>query len=576
MPTTLCAQNALFHLQLLLLTVHEPLLHAPLLDEPVDVDSALLADAMCPVDGLVIYVRVPVLVEEHDVVGARQVQAEAASARPDEVDKVVLVGAVEVAHVQLTQHPACASVKAQGAPSAPPAEGLQRVEACVELREDEDLVRPWCVPLIVCIGTPHSCSCLSDAEPSTRRSRGCARLWPPRAHLTQEEEAITAAETCLGERLRSPSELLLAFIEGTSPVGAKLHVLSMEVAQELVQESELAALGQHFFTHGLWPRSQLVEHRGVGSASRNPGVNPREVDALGVATQLPQPRYELQERTEALPRLLCPVPHDHPVPCCLAWAQRKPHIAQDLWGQDGHVLLLPPQHQQREQAPHPPHQGHPARCARLALVARVPLHQALRGTGGGQLQALLASVKYAHQHIGPEEAEQCKELLQVVLQRRAREQQPTRTLHGVKNLAYTRGLVLDPVSLVQHQHCPDVPTEKVLCRHQSLVGGDDNVLRSIPDLVVLEAVHAFSRGAADPRHTQVRHKALRFASPVPSATERRNDEAGTPHCTRREEVADACQRLQCLPKAHVVCEDATATVVEGVNQPIHTQCLVVP
>jgi hypothetical protein len=63
-------------------------------DQSEDVNLLLLPNSVRSVHGLEIGLRVPVRVKEHDYVGGRQVDAEAASAGSEKEDELLRVGLV--------------------------------------------------------------------------------------------------------------------------------------------------------------------------------------------------------------------------------------------------------------------------------------------------------------------------------------------------------------------------------------------------------------------------------------------------------------------------------------------------
>mmetsp|Transcript_54149 Transcript_54149/g.99031 ORF Transcript_54149/g.99031 Transcript_54149/m.99031 type:complete len:247 (-) Transcript_54149:1132-1872(-) len=133
--------HQILHFQLLLLPVQQLLFHAPLLNELVNCNLAVLTNPMCSVNSLMVDMWVPILIKEHDVVGTCEINAKSPSARADQVHEVILVLAVEVAHVQFPQHPARVPVETQTSPTTKIAKLLQNVKRRAELREDENLVR---------------------------------------------------------------------------------------------------------------------------------------------------------------------------------------------------------------------------------------------------------------------------------------------------------------------------------------------------------------------------------------------------------------------------------------------------
>mmetsp|Transcript_25290 Transcript_25290/g.84465 ORF Transcript_25290/g.84465 Transcript_25290/m.84465 type:complete len:709 (+) Transcript_25290:2926-5052(+) len=385
--TAILIDDAMLHLEFLALAVHQPLLDAPLLHEPVHCDGAPLPNAVCTVNGLEVHVGVPILLEEDDVVGKGKVDPKTTRSRADEVNEIVLILAVEVSHVQLSEHPRGAAVHAQIPEATQFAVSLEHVQGRVELGKDQDLVRPW--DAFVASNLLPNCSgralldrglrllrcwrrlrrALRSSNLLRGRRRGsesciafllwrncCMRLLKV-PHVVQEQKALGVPQPhCRRHHLPLPAALLLAILPSFSPLRAEAHVLCMQVGQQLVKELDLATLSHEFLgqtiarkklvqslgVDGLLPirKSEPLEFFCVGSIPGNPS---------GMAADLPQAHQELHQDPDSSLLHSPARPQQLLVPLRLAWSQRQPHIIEDLGGQADDVLLFPAQHQGAQQ-----------------------------------------------------------------------------------------------------------------------------------------------------------------------------------------------------------------------------------
>mmetsp|Transcript_15009 Transcript_15009/g.38568 ORF Transcript_15009/g.38568 Transcript_15009/m.38568 type:complete len:573 (+) Transcript_15009:2004-3722(+) len=213
---------------------------------------------------------------------------------------------------------------------------------------------------------------------------------------------------------------------------------------------------------------------------------------------------------------------------------------------------------------------------------------ALRLRGGSRVLVLLVvdvaeveprlKVREVAEHIGQDEVEQRPQLRQVVLQRRAGEQQLVVGGDGAQLPQQLAVKVLQPVALIHHDVLPIVARQRLGVPHEDLEARD-NGRKGGGDL--LAGGHALAadlgalRGGAMVQHSgHAGAEALHLVDPVGQRGEGREDEEGAVDALVAQ-VGEEADSLARLAKAHLVSEDAVeAVLVEG-DHPLDAGELVV-
>ena len=202
----------------------------------------------------------------------------------------------------------------------------------------------------------------------------------------------------------------------------------------------------------------------------------------------------------------------------------------------------------------------------LRALGRVELEGRVEGGGGGE-------------EVRVEEVEQRPQLVQVVLQRRAREQQRVREVEAADGLRDLRGVVLDHVALVDDQVAPPRAVGE-LRLHGGRLGhlerGDDDVDvgRALAErlheaLALLQVARVQLDGA------QLRAEALELGHPRGEHRERRDDQVRPADALDELEVGEEGDGLQRLAQAHLVREDGIDAAPVHAHQPAQPAQLVV-
>jgi hypothetical protein len=192
----------------------------------------------------------------------------------------------------------------------------------------------------------------------------------------------------------------------------------------------------------------------------------------------------------------------------------------------------------------------------------------------GQIEPLVKVVRRG-EHVGQQEVEQRPQLVQIVLQRRAGEQQ---AIGGVK-VAHHRGelgvLVLDAVRLVDDQVLEAELGQRRLLDHGDLVRRQHDVERVRHELLGDEG-GARLLVAVELAHAARRKPLVELAIPVAERRLGHNDDVRAGDAARLGEVGEQRDRLQRFAEAHLVGENAADAVVVEPNEPVETLDLVRP
>ena len=144
----------------------------------------------------------------------------------------------------------------------------------------------------------------------------------------------------------------------------------------------------------------------------------------------------------------------------------------------------------------------------------------------------------------------------------------------LQGLVEQRVLVLEAVSLVNHEGGPGDGVEDVLVLEQDLVGGDQGV--ELGPLVagvdpLLGAEDGPARHVTDVgEHVHVRPPLLELVLPGVEGGEGHDDEEGAVEGVLVEEVVEEGDGLDGLAEPHLVGQDHRVVLGPGVNQPVDT------
>ncbi|KAI3476086.1 hypothetical protein L1887_62392 [Cichorium endivia] len=169
--------------------------------------------------------------------------------------------------------------------------------------------------------------------------------------------------------------------------------------------------------------------------------------------------------------------------------------------------------------------------------------------------------------VGEEEVEQRPELHEVVLERRAGDEQAGARVEGTHDLGEHRVDVLDAVRLVNDDVLPRELLERALFAQAHLVGGDEHV-KVLGQQVFVDDLVALLLGALEGDHVEAGHPALELAVPVVQRRLGHDDEVEAGRVAEVAEVAEEGDGLERLAEAHLVCEDAVDAVVVERDHPV--------
>ena len=176
-----------------------------------------------------------------------------------------------------------------------------------------------------------------------------------------------------------------------------------------------------------------------------------------------------------------------------------------------------------------------------------------------------------------EDGDQSPELLEVVLQRRSRQQQRGGGTNAPHRLRDERRVVLDALRLVEDEVAEVEPRgEHGLLRGEHLVRRHEDVERALDEDFFLQP-RALRLGAVERHRPERGAPPLRLGDPRGEDGEGAHDEVRPRLVLRVAEVLKERQDLEGLSQAHVVAEDASARaggVLRG--EPRHALALVIP
>ena len=165
------------------------------------------------------------------------------------------------------------------------------------------------------------------------------------------------------------------------------------------------------------------------------------------------------------------------------------------------------------------------------------------------------------------------QLHEVVLQRRAGEQQATRGVEGQQRLPALRAKVLDVLRLVEDQVLPALALERVLVLRDEVVRRDAHVegvgLRPPEALLLALLLRAVVR-----EDLEARAPHLELALPVEHDARRHHDQMRPPDTVLAREVCHQRDGLHRLAEAHLVGQDAVELAVVHGHEPVEANVLV--
>ena len=220
-----------------------------------------------------------------------------------------------------------------------------------------------------------------------------------------------------------------------------------------------------------------------------------------------------------------------------------------------------------------------------ALLAFLPLVARFLRVGGERGGEALR----AREPRGIEKVKQREELLEVVLQRRAREQAPPRAPQAQERLRQPRVLILEPVTLVDHHRAPAHRTKRRRVLHRHLVIGEHDV-RETPAaapapsaaaeaLARCGKVHLAKRFPGS-RGAHVRHAVqsgapgAQLGRPVRHRALRRDDEHRAGEEPEAPRAVAKRRRLDGLAETHLVPENRALATQELIQKPTNALELV--
>ena len=196
----------------------------------------------------------------------------------------------------------------------------------------------------------------------------------------------------------------------------------------------------------------------------------------------------------------------------------------------------------------------------------------LAGGGEGRVEPLLeraARLEYVRQ----EEVEERPQLGQLVLQRRAGEQQAVRRyVERVQRHGQLAVVVLHAVALVDDHVAPAYLGQARLVAYDVLVGGREHV-----ELAVLEQsgqVAALRRITLVHDVDDGRRPARKLVHPVGESGERHDDEERSVDLLLLHQIGDERNGLDGLAEAHLVGQDAVQVVVVERDEPLEAAYLI--
>ena len=351
----------------------------------------------------------------------------------------------------------------------------------------------------------------------------------PREHLVQRgeltgarDERLYAVSVVMGDRLGRD---VLAEQEGMAAHLPELH-------------EEVTQLGHLLVGHGAGVRLVLA------LLCDAPAVVERLLLRRGVGggELAEQTRLSLQQRL---------------VPPALLVGQGDAHhrlrLGRENLGE--HRLLGATQHQRLQQRPRRPHR-------RVIPKGGVRVH--LHLLRAGRLEDVLK-----------EHGDERAKLLEVVLQRRAGEQQRgvgSDTTHGVRHQA---AVVLDALRLIEDE-VPEVEPRRQhgLLRGEHFVRGDEDVESALQQHFLLETV-TLRLGAVERDGAQGGAPSLRLRDPRGEDGQWTHHEVRPALVSRVAEVLEEREHLQRLAETHVVAEDAAARAGDVLRgEPRHALALI--
>lgn len=169
-----------------------------------------------------------------------------------------------------------------------------------------------------------------------------------------------------------------------------------------------------------------------------------------------------------------------------------------------------------------------------------------------------------------QEVHQSHELFDVVLQRRARDEELAGGVEAHEHLVELSLRVFETVGLVDGEELPLDGLQLVGVLENVLVRGDEDVepqLLGWAELVVAD--HRARLGVADVAHdVEVRRPDLELFDPGRERREGDDDEVGAVLVHRVDEVRDEADTLDCLAQSHLVCENAILSLRPKVGEPV--------
>ena len=79
-------------------------LNAPLMEHTVNVNLPVLTNPVCPVDRLAVDMWIPILLKEYNMIGCREIDPKTPCPSSNQIDEMIFIITVEIAHVKLSQN----------------------------------------------------------------------------------------------------------------------------------------------------------------------------------------------------------------------------------------------------------------------------------------------------------------------------------------------------------------------------------------------------------------------------------------------------------------------------------------
>ena len=320
------------------------------------------------------------------------------------------------------------------------------------------------------------------------------------------------------------------------------------------------------------------EHGGVrrsGDRGGDPEVEPFEDER-----RRDRPRFEQVRVVAHLPQLHQDVHHaeevsagergpgggpGHELLVQVQLALRQP-ARDDVLELAGQLLLDVPLQAAQQEGPHDAVQP----GDQLVVHGAVALHHA-----GQRVAEPVRELLPGAEDVRHEEVHERPQLHEVVLQRRAREQQAALRVEVEQRLPALGLEVLDVVRLVQDHVVPPLPPECARVLHDQLVGGDADVVAVGLGPARPQALARLGRAEVR-QHLEDRAEALQLGLPVDEAAGGHDDQVRAPDAFHHGEIGQQADGLHGLAQPHLIRQDSVEASLLQRHQPVQPHLLVLP